>query len=242
MDSQEIDKSNSSFNAPVSTTPTTPPPAASSTSSTSVEGAWPEGFGIFKYTRAAMKVNLSTYMLLMALVIPATIGANLLSNSENLSLALISSLVSSFAGFFSMYAVAFISLRGVENTKVSFGDIFNSFKKNILAYFILTIGVSLALMGSALLFIIPFFIVWPRTSLWLYALIDGDKNPFKTSWKMMKGNVRKFYNIFGAGVLVSLLFLTIIGIPFVIYWLIMYTPVYAVLYEYIKRNSKAAKV
>jgi uncharacterized membrane protein len=130
----------------------------------------------------------------------------------------------------------------VGNEKISLSDAFNASKKYIWNVFLASILVGLAVIGSLLLFIIPFFFVFPRLIFTSYLVIDKDMKPteaFKASWSMSKGHLGKVYGIAGANIAMALLVVTIIGIPFAIYFIFMYTAASAVLYTFLKKQQPA---
>ena len=57
----------------------------------------------------------------------------------------------------------------------------------------------------------------------------------KASWNTTEGNVGKVYGIVGVYIVFSLLFITIIGIPFALYFFVMYAASTTVYYEYTSR-------
>ncbi len=104
------------------------------------------------------------------------------------------------------------------------------------------------LLASLVLLIIPFFFVLPRVYLAPYFLIYGDCNineAIAASWHSTKGNMKKVYGIFGLDFLIALLFLTIIGIPFAIYFGLINSGSFALLTIYLSQKKvkklKAAK-
>jgi len=95
---------------------------------------------------------------------------------------------------------------------------------------------------SLVLLIIPFFFIYPRLVLAEYYLVDQNTSilfALKASWRATEGQLGKIYGIFGAYVAMFLLAITIIGIPFAIYFIIMYSPAYALLYEFLKTAPAA---
>jgi hypothetical protein len=103
----------------------------------------------------------------------------------------------------------------------------------------LTILITLSLIVSFLLLVIPFFFVLPRLTLAEYFLVDknmGVIEAYKASWNATKGHSLKVWGIYGAGILMALLCVTVIGIPVAFYLLIMYSAAFAVLYEFLNRS------
>jgi hypothetical protein len=64
---------------------------------------------------------------------------------------------------------------------------------------------------------------------------------YKASWDQTKGHSGMIWNIYGAGFAMALLMITIIGIPFAIYFLIMYSAALAVAYNFINGSQPVAE-
>lgn len=140
-------------------------------------------------------------------------------------------------------AYALILLAGVRGQKLSIGDALSKALPLWLKMIGLTIVVGLSLFVSFLLLVIPFFFVLPRLSLAHYFLVDknmGVMEAYKASWAVTKGSSGKVWGVIGATFLMMLLMITIIGIPFSIYFLVMYSGAYAVLYEFLNKSKPAA--
>ena len=134
-----------------------------------------------------------------------------------------------------------VYLAGVKKRKLSVQDSLKQSGPLFLKFIGLTILTTLTIILSFLLLIIPFFFVAPRVVLAQYYLLDknmGIIEAYKASWYSTKGHVGKVYGIMGAGAAMALLFITIIGIPFAIYFLVMYQAAIAVLYGYILEHPK----
>lgn len=196
---------------------------------------WPGAFKLFSSAKKATMVNLSTLLQIVVISAILNILALLLDSNKNSGVSAIANLTVSVASLYISYALAFAYLSGVRGKKISFNAVNKSLKNKLVKYVIYSIALSLMLVVSFLLFVIPFFIVFPRTSLWMYALIDGAENPIMKSWELTKGHIGKVYGIIGAQMLVLLLMFTIIGIPYVIYWLFMFATANALLYKHLNK-------
>ncbi len=204
-----------------------------------VPGAWPGGFGLYKYSKQAMQVNLWTLVFVGLLSIGVSILANVLLKQR------VGDLLSFVIGALETAVITIIFLKSVAGQKVS---VENSIKEAFpfwLRMFLLRLLVTAVLIISVLAFVIPFFFVFPRLLLADYFLIDKKMEPieaFKASWHATKGNSGKVWGIIGANFAMGLLIFTIIGIPFAIYFLIMYSAAIALLYSYLLQHpaEKAA--
>lgn len=214
--------------------PTTPlqPPANDFQPSLGVPTSWPGAFGLYKYSKDAVKRNLGTILILViGSYIIEIILQTLLKNAGTLV-----SLLFSVAITLTLYSVFLASVRG---EKVSIGESFKGitpigFLNMLLNGFVL--GVILSV--SFLLLIIPFLFVLPRVILAPYFVVDRKMGPIKAisaSWDASKGQSGKIWGVIGANFAMVLLMVTIIGIPFAIYFLIMYSASTALAYEFITK-------
>lgn len=197
---------------------------------------WPGAFGAYKYSKAAVMTNIWVLIGLWLTVAVISSVAQQISSSVGGIISALVEVVGTTAGIL-------VLLAGVRGQKLAYGD---SISK-ALPYFFKMIGlwivIFVVLLVSFLLLVIPFFFVLPRVSLAHYFLIDknmGVMDAFKASWDTTKGSAGKVWGIIGATFLMALLMITIIGIPFSIYFLIMYSGAYVVLYEFLGKTKPAA--
>jgi len=197
--------------------------------------SWPGAFGAYKYSKAAVMTNIWTLVIIWIIVAVINGASGRLAGGTGGVIAfLLSGLVA--ATYVQVY------LAGVRGQKLSLGDAISKALPYWLKMLGLLIVVTVSLFISILLLVIPFFFVLPRVSLAHYFLVDknmGVMEAYKASWAATKGSSGKVWGIIGASFLMALLMLTIIGIPFSIYFLIMYSGVYAVLYESLNKGGKA---
>jgi hypothetical protein len=219
--------------------PVTPPadvaaPAALAESPLpNVPDTWPGAFGAYKYSKRAVKPNISTVVVIY--LVDLMIGLLLewkLKTSGQIITFLIGGLVTA--------ALNLTYISGVRGQRLSIGQALS----NALPFWLKMIGLNilvyLSYIISAVLLIVPLFFVAPRLALASYFLIDkklGIIGAYKASWAATKGHVTKIYGIIGAVILMTVLMLTIIGIPFAIYFLVMYSAAFAVLYELINNKT-----
>ncbi len=94
------------------------------------------------------------------------------------------------------------------------------------------------ILASIILLIVPFFFVAPRVLLAPYYLILNDctvGEALAASWHSTKGKLGNVYGVIGIQLLVALAFITIIGIPFAIYWGIINSGSFALLALYLSQ-------
>ncbi|HSX45673.1 MAG TPA: hypothetical protein VLG27_01555 [Candidatus Saccharimonadia bacterium] len=195
--------------------------------------SWPGAFGLYKYSKQAVKVNLEGIVLFW-------LGAAILSGILDAALKRPGQGIGFFIGTLFQGILVYLQVNGVRQKKVETGEAFNKGLNVWLKMIGLYIVVTLTLVVSFLLLVVPFFFVAPRLVLASYFLVDKDMgvmDAFKASWDATKGHMGKVYGIVGASILMALLMVTIIGIPFAIYFLIMYSAAFAWLYEYVGKQA-----
>ncbi len=206
---------------------------AATTSQERVPTSWPGAFGLYKYSKPVVEANIWTLVFvgLLSLVASGVAGALFKQNIGDLVSFIVGSLVAA--------ANALIFLTSIRGHKIKTGD---AIKKSVpfwLNMILLNLLVLAATISSILLFVIPFFFVFPRLVLANYYLVDKRMAPleaFKASWNATKGQSSKVWGIIGANLAYCLLFVTIIGAPFAIYFLIMYSGAMALLYSYLQKQ------
>lgn len=201
-----------------------------------IPSSWPGAFGVYKYSRPAVLLNF--WPLFVFWAISFVLGSGLQFQLNNSGGDLVALLISSFASI--GYTVAYID--GVRRKKTDIGAAFGKSVDLWLKMIGLTLMIGIVLLVSFLLLIVPFFIVAPRLVLANYFLVDKNMSipeAFNASWAATKGHVAKIYGVIGANIVMLLLAFTIIGIPFSIYFLIMYSAAFAVFYEYLRKSPPA---
>jgi hypothetical protein len=196
-----------------------------------VPAEWPGGFGLYKHSKQTVQVNLGTIVGLWVLSVLFSVSISPLHDSlENI----FSLIISAISGA----ALALVYLASVKGKNVLILDAIKGSFKYFINMVVLTFLTAIIAIGSLLLLIVPFFIVMPRLVLATYFLVDKNLNAvdaIKASWKATENNAGKVWGIFGVGLLMALLLVTIIGIPVAIYLLIMYSASMVILYKYLAK-------
>lgn len=200
--------------------------------SPALPATWPGAFGLYKYSRAAVMLNLGTFVILWLIDI---IGG-MFQRVEVLGplISLVVSLV------FSVMLIC-TQLASVRGKKLEIGEAFNRGVPFIIKMFLLSVLVALSVIGGLILFIIPGLIILPRLSLAHYFLIDknmGVMDAYKASWNETKGHAGKVWGIIGVSLLMLLPIITIVGILVTVYWLVMYSAALCLLYVYLTKTQK----
>lgn len=203
--------------------------------------SWPGGFGIYKTSSAAIKLNLATVLTLVGLSIAISIVLSPIQKQAYLynAIAQIFSLLISIALYITYLA-------GVNDKKIEISEaIQKTFSLPLILNMIgLWIIATVSVVVGFILFIIPGLIILPRLVLAPYFLIDqklGFIEAYKASWNSTKGHAMKAWGIIGVSFLMILPVLTIIGILATIYLLFMYAAAFAVLYKYVKETGPISK-
>lgn len=200
-----------------------------------VPPSWPGAFGVYKYSKGTIRLNIGTLVVLYLISFAVAIVLSIFDNDVGLIASLISYIVDALIAT----AAALVLVAGVRGQKVEVGKAINESVPLFVKMLFLQILIMASYILSLLLFVIPFFFVLPRLALAGYFLVDkkmGVLEAYKASWSTMKGNSLKIWGIIGVNILMALLCVTLIGIPIAIYLLIMYSGASVVLYEMLNRN------
>ena len=199
-----------------------------------VPNPWPGAFGAYKYSKVAVLLNIGT----LAILYVTNIALSFIQYVPKVGW-----IIANVISIFISIAIYSTLLASAQGKKVEPGDALRNSPKFFLKIIGVYILAGFAIVGGFLLLIIPGLIILPRLILAPYYLFDknlGVIETIKASWDGTKGHSGKVYGIIGAEIAMTLLMFTIIGIPFALWFLIMYSAAYAVLYEYIKQATPAA--
>lgn len=202
---------------------------------------WPGAFGVYKYSKPAVMKNISLILIAgLVLIFSSILLDNIFSGGWTNSLIreLLGWVVGAYFGVF----VTLVYLSSVRDKSLEFGEAFSNSSKYFVNMLLLTVLELVIAIFSLLFFIVPFFFIVPRLVLSSYFLVDQDMEPIealKASWDATDGHVGKVWGIIGASIAMGLLVIVLVGV----YFLIMYSAAYAVLYFYLtkKKSSKANK-
>lgn len=210
---------------------------------------WPGAFGSYKYSRQTVMFNIGTFaILIVASFVVGVLISLIFPTSGNMSLNnyfsasnTINTILSFIVNTFFTIAVITVFLAAVNQVKVEPMDAVKKSWPKLINYIALSILLSIILGLSLLALVIPFFIVFPRLFLAPYYVIDknlGITEAISKSWKNTSGHSLKVWGLVGAAIVMILPIFTIIGIPFSIYFLVMFSAAPVILYKYIDSISK----
>ena len=207
------------------------PQATASPAPTNATSTWPGAFGVFKQSKAVVLFNA---MPIIVLLIVSTL-LNVLTPDNALA-----SLVAFVITCIVSVALTWTILEAQKGTKIGLGAaIEKGFSLLAVKYFALSIVMGFMLVGSLLLFIIPFFFVLPRILFAPYVLVETDGeiiDSIKKSWALTKGNAGKAWGVIGVTLLFALLIVVLVGI----YLSIMYVAATVLLYAFMKTQQGMA--
>jgi hypothetical protein len=199
-----------------------------------VPDQWPGGFGAYKFSKQAVKLNLSAIVILW--IVNALIGGGsqaVLKRSGGLASLVLGALFTA--------ALTLVYIASVRGQKLEVGEALSRAVPFWLKMIGLNLLIVVSLIVSILLLVVPFFFVLPRLVLAPYYLVDknlGVMDAYKASWNGVKGHAMQAWGI----IAMALLMVTIIGIPFAIYFLIMYSAALALFYEFLNKHQPAVAV
>lgn len=210
-----------------------------------VPKVWAGAFDAYKYSKAAILQNWKPYLLIIFLSFVAGVVQEVLTPSDTMpadftAFDFVVMLV--FIGISLLLGIALVRviLAGIDRKKVVALEEIKKSVSMIPAYFAMAVVSATIILVSLLLLVVPFFFVMPRLVLAEYFLINKNMGPIdaiKASWMATKGHVTKVWGVVLASIAMALLALTIIGIPFAIYFLFMYSAAFGVLYAYLTRSK-----
>lgn len=204
---------------------------------------WPGAFGIYKYSKQAVKLNIGSLIILTLISIIASYSTYIFELIPGATGTMIGNLVSTVASIFVGIALVTVLLDSIRGKKSDAIEALKNSTKYFVKYFLASVLVVVIILASLLALIVPFFFIAPRMANVFYFLIDKDMavtDAVQASWDSTQSNVGKVYGILGVYILIALLAITIVGIPFAIWFGIMYYAASAVYYEYTKKNTVTA--
>lgn len=209
---------------------------------------WPGAFSAYAYSRAAVMYNIGTFLGLIGLNILVSIASSLVSGDRTVSFdsenafrssgaASIINIITQLASIWISAAMAYLMIAGIKRRKTELSESLREAGTVFLPFLGVNILVGLISVASILLLVVPAFFIIPRLVLAQYYLIEGKMGvteSISASWNATKGNTGKVWGLFGVGMLLVLLAVTIVGIPFAIYFGLMYQAAVPLLYMYLK--------
>jgi len=190
-------------------------------------GKWPGKMDSFRLVKPYVKYHFWDLFSVYAISLVSTIILRLLT-STIFSHRIVASLVTELLFFLlqTFFGTAIIAMyfAYLKNEDFTLKDAFKIASERFLSMAGLTVVTGVILLASFLALIIPFFIVFPRLYLAPYFLISHNltvNEAIAASWETTRGNAMKVYGLWVIQVGLLLLCITVIGIPFAIYWYVI---------------------
>ena len=220
-----------------SSQPSTSAPQTEASQEETVPMTWPGAFGLYHFSRNAVRVNVWT---LVALILINVVTSGIITSAlQQLSLSRdAAQMLASLFGAWISLAIVVTVLAGIRQQKISVGESLRQAGSFYINGVLLSVATFIIITASLLLFVVPFFFVMPRLSLATYFLVDkklGVVDALKASWETTRGNVGKVWAVIGVTILFALLIFVLVGI----YFLIMYLASTAILYIFLTQAHKA---
>ncbi|HEY4964277.1 MAG TPA: hypothetical protein VIH90_06295 [Candidatus Saccharimonadales bacterium] len=185
-----------------------------------IPSVWPGAFAGFKQVRPTIKpVALSIFLIYLAYEVVDIIVVSILKSQT-----IVSDLINLVIGTLLSGTILSIYYAVLKHEDASLGVAFKKATSKFFNLLAVSLIVGFLSMLSFIAFIVPFFFIAPRLFFAPFLVMGeglGIGESVSKSWSMTKGNLGKIYGIYGLMLLLCLLFITIIGIPFAIYWLII---------------------
>ena len=204
---------------------------------------WPGAFGLYKYSKQAVKLNWVTVLSLILLVLLlSVVGSVITSGVQSLAFHIVITLAIELISVVITMASYFVYLAGMRGQKMSVNEALSKCSPLLtVKYIALMIVSAFIITGSLLLFIVPFFFILPRLFLAPYFLLDKNMGPVEAlsaSWHATEGHALKIWSVILATIAMALLFFTIVGVPFAAYFLFMYGASMAIVYGFATQSHK----
>lgn len=198
---------------------------------------WPGAFKIFKPSKRIVGFNFAVYIALSLTLLPISmIVGSVTAGLHSRVVDIIFNVVIQLVSLLFTCATSVVLLLASESKLLSYTDALKQSYKIYARYLALSILTLLITIASLLLFVVPFFIVFPRIVLAQYFMIDQDMgaiDALKASWNQTSGHVGKLYGILGVNILMFLTIVPILTLPLTIYLLVAYSAASVIVYKYI---------
>jgi hypothetical protein len=216
----------------LATAPASQPPASLSP----IPESWPGAWGLYKYSKQIVLRNWGVLLTLFIFnIILGSIG-----RSFNTDVALLLDIVS--VGI--SVATFKVYISNIQGRTLTLGNALASIKPMLVVKLIVNyIFLAIALAVAFILLIVPGILLLPRIILAPYLVVTRELGPFEaiqTSWDITKSNAGKVWGVIGVTIAMALLMITIIGIPFALYFLFMYGAAFIILSEFLFKQQPAA--
>lgn len=224
--------------APQAPAPATAPASQPPASLPPIPESWPGAWGLYKYSKQIVLRNWG--VLLTLFVFNILLGS--IGRSFNTDVTLLLDIVS--VGI--SVATFKVYISNIQGRTLTLGNALASIKPMLVVKLIVNyIFLAISLAVAFILLIVPGVLLLPRIILAPYLVVTRELGPLKAiqaSWDITKDNTGKVWGVIGATIAMALLMITIIGIPFALYFLFMYGAAFIILSEFLFKQQPAADV
>ncbi len=192
------------------------------------EHNWPGPFGIYKFSKAVVTLNLPAFLILTILTYITDITVSYTNGYLLTSLLYIVS-------YLFMLSATVVLINSVRQRKISIADALDRGTRLSLRMAGLYILIFFGIVLSIICFIVPVFIVLPRLIMAPYYMFDQNLSiieSLKAAWRNGKGHAVEVWGVISVQVLFSVLILILIGI----YFSIIYSAAMIILYHFTRSN------
>jgi hypothetical protein len=201
---------------------------------------WPGAIGSFKLVRPYIVKRIWTFVILIVGTIIVEILIDIIARRTGFLGTLLEYLVDALleGAVITMYFAA------LKDKELTIEEALRAGAAKFVNVFFVLLIVTVLSGLSFLLLVVPFFFVFPRLILAPYILIGQDLSvgdAITDSWNITKGHLGEVYGVVLLSIAIALLFITIIGIPFAIYWEAISGGSFALLSIYLLKNKPDVK-
>ena len=207
-------------------------------------GKWPGTFETYKlvkpYIQPAMWNFVSAFGIGIILSLISEIIFGVIFKNSILT-TIVDNIATIFIGSYIQAVLIYMYFEYLNKKELSLSEALIAGYQKLIKMTGVILVMDIVLVASFILLIIPFFFILPRVYLAPYFLIYGDckvNEALAASWHSTKNNIKKVYGIIGLDLLIALLFITIIGIPFAIYFGLINSGSFALLTIYLSQQKK----
>jgi hypothetical protein len=208
---------------------------------------WPGTFEAFKIVKPYIRPQIWNFVTTLGIGIIGSLFISIVVTAvfkHTLGGTAVNDVISLFIGAFLQATILTMFFAYLNNKELDVSEALSYGYNRSFRMLGVVVIMEVLLVASFILLVIPFFFLFPRVYLAPYFLMYDDLTvgeAFAASWHLTKGHAKEVYGIVGVNILLVLLCLTIIGIPFAIYWGIINSSSLAFLTMYLSQPKMAKK-
>lgn len=210
-------------------------------------GNWPGTIESYKHVRPYVKPQLWNFVSIIGLSIGVALVVQIILLAifgRGVADNILDEAIGIFSGALFLASGIHIFLKAFNNEELSLNDALVYGYHRMLKMVGLLIVMYVLLLVSFLLLVVPFLIVLPRLYLAPYFLIYNDSTvgeALAASWHLTRGHSYEIYGIILLEAVIALLAITIVGIPFAVYFGIINAGSFALMTIYLSQPKTGKK-